>query len=80
MNSTAVEDYVSNFVVGATYVTKEGKSVRIVSEANVNTEYWSVLGDDSAKGWRYADNGFVTGTKLGANDPRNLIIGSNKNG
>ena len=75
---TIVEGYVSNFVVGATYVTKEGKSVRIVSEANVNTEYWSVLGDDSAKGWRWADNGVLTGAKLGVNDPRNLIIGSGK--
>ena len=76
---TVVEGYVSNFVVGATYVTNDGNKVRIIQEANQNTEYWSVLGDDSAKGWRWADNGFVTGAKLGVNDPRNLIIGSNKN-
>ena len=75
--SATTEAYVSNFVVGATYVTKEGNKVRIIQEANQNTEYWSVLGDDNPKGWRYADNGWVTGTRDECN-PRNLIIGSNQ--
>lgn len=74
---TAVEGYVNNFPVGSVQVTNSGNVVRIIREANQNTEYWSVLGDDDPKGWRYADNGWVTGTRDECN-PRNLIIGSGK--
>lgn len=64
--------YKPMFVIGATYLTEGGESIRIVSESRTHGgHYDTVLGSDNIYRYdRRGDRGRVTGTKPG--DPRNL--------